>query len=145
MKVEKTIQGIEAPGDFIDCTELGLISVDQKLGYFGDAPLVIFAYCAGGGEVIWKDGHCSGFGAGGWKVFLNEIAPLALSRGVDLGSIHSSGTHVLLIDRHYHAVYAAPRKSAEHFLCKYYGLPLPVRKCLCGLMNCGACASHTGS
>jgi hypothetical protein len=138
VKMNSSGQAMEVPGDFVECSELDIASVEQKLGYFGDAPLVIFAYCAGGAEVIWKDGNSSGFGTGGWQIFLEEIAPLALLHGVDLGSIGSAGTHVLLIDRQQHVVYAAPRRSADCFLCRHYGLAPPARQCLCGLPDCEA-------
>jgi hypothetical protein len=134
----------QVPGDFIAFAELEIRSAEHRLGYFGNDPLLIVGYCARGGEVIWKDGHRSGFGAGGWKMFLDEISPMALRHGIHLGSIGSAGTHVLLIDRQRHRVYAAPRESAERFLCRHYGLEPPTRRCLCGVMDCAACSAPAG-
>jgi hypothetical protein len=141
MNDKRVFEATEVPGDFVELSELGITSVEHKLGYFGNDPLVIFGYCVGGGEIIWRDSQGSGFGTGAWRTFLDEIAPLASRYGVHLGSIDSAGSHVLLIDRHKHFVYAAPRESAERFLCHCYGLPTPKRQCLCGLMNCATCAS----
>jgi len=133
----------DLPADFVEFSQLGIVSVEHKLGYFGNDPWVIFAYCAGGGEVIWKDGRSSGFGTGGWKMFLDEIAPLALRHGIHLGAIGAAGTHVLLIDRLQHVVYAAPRQSAERFLCQRYDMPPPRHHCLCGIKDCADCATLT--
>lgn len=52
MNGEEAFGRTQVPGDFVDCSEFGIAAFEHKLGYFGDAPLVIFAYCAGGGEVI---------------------------------------------------------------------------------------------
>jgi len=141
MNGDKALQATNLPGDFVEFRQLAIASIEQKLGYFGNDALVIFGYCAGGGEVIWKDGTGSGFGTGGWRTFLDEIAPLALRQGIHLGSIESAGTHVLLIDRQQHVVYAAPRESAEKFFCRYYGIAPPKRQCLCGLVDCASCTS----
>src|SRR6185437_12181049 len=83
--------------------------------------------------------------AGGWKIFLDDIAPLAQQLGVDLGTIDSVGSHVLLVDRQDHRTYAAPRPSAERFLCEWYGLAIPRRQCLCGHINCASCKTSAGS
>jgi hypothetical protein len=131
------------PDDFVELSELGVAAIEHKLGYFGDDPLIIVGYCAGGGEVVWRDSQREGFGAGGWRFLLDEIWPLAQRYGVNLGSIGSAGSHVLLINRHHHAVYAAPRESAELFMRQRYGQLPPRRACLCGLVknhlcpNCG--------
>lgn len=139
----KLLTAVELPTDFREFTELRLTNIEHGLGYFGDEPYVIFGYCPGGGEVIWKDGAASGFGAGGWKIFLEDIIPLALCHGIDLGSISSAGTHVLLLDRVRRTIYSASRKSAEEFRSRVYGLPMPRRTCLCGQMDCSACVANS--
>src|SRR6185312_6587589 len=117
MSGEASSQSAELPDGLIALRDQ-VASIEHKLGYFGDSHYVVFGYCAGGGEVIWKDGHSWGFGTGGWRIFLEEIAPLAMSHGIDLGSIGSAGTHVLLVDRRNHVVYAGRRELAEEFLCR---------------------------
>jgi hypothetical protein len=129
----------EPPRDFRELTELGSSSVEHALGYFGDEPCVLFGYCPGAEEVVWRDSHTSGFAAGGWRTFLWEIAPLAARHGVDLGSANRLGTHVLFMDRGRGALYAAPRESAERFLSLLYGVPLPKRPCLCSRTGCALC------
>lgn len=89
--------------------------------------------------MIWRDGHTSGFAAGGWRVFLEEIAPPATRAGANLGAQERAGTHVLLMDRGRGMLYAAPRESAEDFLSQIYGIPRPTRRCLCALMGCALC------
>lgn len=131
------------PPDAIELPELRGASIEHRLGYFGDEPVVVFGYCPGGGEVIWKDGRSSGFGTGGWRPFLQECAPLATRRRASLGDLTSVGTHVLLMDRLRGRVFAVPRQSAEEFLARAYGLPLPTRPCLCALADCAACPLHT--
>ncbi|HWB53704.1 MAG TPA: hypothetical protein VG722_05905, partial [Tepidisphaeraceae bacterium] len=106
------------PPDAVALVELRATAVERRLGYFRAERFVIFAYCPGGGEVIWKDGHSSGFGTGAWRMFLEEIAPLAAQYDVDLGGLESIGTHVLLLDRSRGVVYAAPRNSAEQYLAQ---------------------------
>jgi hypothetical protein len=132
------------PPDAIELPELRGASIEHRLGYFGDDPVVVFGYCPGGGEVIWKDGRSSGFGTGGWRAFLQEFAPLATRHGASLGDLASVGTHVLLMDRVCGAVCAVPRESAEEFLARAYGLPPPTRPCLCALTtDCAACPFRT--
>jgi hypothetical protein len=131
------------PPDAIDLPELRGASIEHRLGYFGDEPVVVFGYCPGGEEVIWKDGRSSGFGTGGWRTFLQECAPLAARRGASLGDLTSVGTHVLLMDRLRGRVFAVPRQSAEDFLARVYGLPPPTRPCLCALTDCAACPLRT--
>jgi hypothetical protein len=132
------------PPSAVELIELRSASIERRLGYFRDAPFVIFGYCPGGGEVIWKDGQSSGFGTGGWKIFLQEIAPLAARCGASIGNLASIGTHVLLMDRIRRAVYALPRESAEDFLARIYGSPRSTRRCLCALMDCAACPLRAG-
>ena len=131
------------PPGAIELPELRCASIEHRLGYFGDDAVVVFGYCPGGGEVIWKDGRSSGFGTGGWRAFLQEFAPMATRRGASIGDLTSVGTHVLLMDRVGGVVYAVPRESAEDFLARAYGLPLPTRPCLCALMDCAACPLRT--
>jgi hypothetical protein len=127
------------PGDFIELTELRSSAIEHKLGYFGDDSFVLFGYCPGGEEVVWRDGHTAGFAGGGWRIFLWEIVPLAARHGVDIGSSNRVGTHVLFMDRRRGALYAGPRESAEHFLSLLYGVPLPTRPCLCSRTGCALC------
>jgi hypothetical protein len=139
-KAPREVIGSPLPANCVEIIELRSASIEHRLGYFRAEPLVIFAYCPAGGEVIWKDGHSSGFGTGGWRIFLEEIAPLAQRRGVRLGGLMSAGTHVLLMDRRHGTVYAAPRHVAEEFLVKAYGIPPPKRPCLCMRLDCAACS-----
>ena len=127
------------PTRFIELLQLRATSIEHRLGYFRSAPYVIFGYCPGGGEVIWKDGQSSGFGTGGWRTFLHDIAPLAARYGAFLGDLTRAGTHVLFMDRSNGKVYAASRKSAESALVRLYGLPPTSRKCMCSLLDCDAC------
>src|SRR5690348_11120467 len=106
------------PRGAVALVEFRAAAIEQGLAYFRAERFVIFGYCPGGGEVIWKDGDSSGFGTGGWRTFLEEIAPVARRYGINLGGVNSVGTHVLLVDRAKGAVYAAPRESAETFLAK---------------------------
>jgi hypothetical protein len=131
------------PPDAIELPELRRAAIENRLGYFGDEAFVLFGYCPGGGEVIWKDGRSSGFGTGGWNAFLQEFAPLAARRGASIGDLTSVGTHVLLMDRIRGGVYAVPRESAEQFLARANGLPPPTRPCLCTLRDCAACPFRT--
>lgn len=115
------------------------VSIEHRLGYFRDDPIILFGYCPGGGEVIWKDGHSSGFGTGGWRTYLWEIAPLAARRGAFLGNISAVGSHVIVLDRAEQKVYAAPRPAAEAFLARAYDLPPFLRPCLCSGNACADC------
>lgn len=133
------------PSDVVELIELRSASIEHRLGYFRNEPFVMFGYCPGGGEVMWKDGHSSGFGTGGWKIFLQEIAPLAARQGASLGDLTSAGTHVLLMDRIRGTVYAAPRESAERLFSRVYGIARPKRQCLCSLTGCAACMAHFSS
>jgi hypothetical protein len=136
---ESQIPPPRLPPNAVELIELRSASIEHRLGYFRNDSFVIFGYCPGGGEVIWKDGHSSGFGTGGWKIYLQEIAPLAARRGTSIGDVTSVGTHVLLMDRINRVIYAAPRESAEEFLARIYGISAPNRRCLCSFMNCAAC------
>jgi hypothetical protein len=128
--------GAALPVDVIELTEVAVGPAAHALGYYRDERFVIFGYCPGGGEVVWKDGHSSGFATGGWRTFLNDIVPLALRYGVDLGSLDRVGTHVLLIDRQGGVAFAIERTPAEQFLCRLYGLPPAAHPCLCGRRPC---------
>jgi hypothetical protein len=127
------------PVHAIELVELRSASIEHRLGYFGDAPFVIFGYCPGGGEVIWRDGESSGFGTGGWRILLYDIAPRAARHDVNLGDTTRAGTHVLLMDRARGAVYGVTREEAEAFLTRVYGVAARKRRCLCALMNCDDC------
>ena len=126
------------PEDSVELLELRGAAIAHRLGYFGSERIVIFGYCPGGGEVVWKDGRSSGFATGGWRVFLPEIAPLAALLGADLGDLSRVGTHVLLMDRGDGKVYAVRREAAEAFLARTCRIPPPSRPCLCALA-CGTC------
>lgn len=128
---------------FVELNELRSTRIARQLGYFGTERFVVFGYCAGGSEVIWRDSHSSGFGFGGWKQFLWHIEPLAARYGVSLGNEKLVGTHVLVIDRAEKVVYAAPRKQAEEFLAEVYGVSPPKRPCLCSRINCALCVVQT--
>jgi hypothetical protein len=130
--------GLPAPG-FIELIELRGASIEHRLGYFRSEPFIIFGYCPGGGEVIWKDGHSSGFGAGGWKILLQELASLAARYDAFLGDLTRAGTHVLFMDRASRKMYAAPREAAEEFMAQLYHIPGWHRRCLCSLMDCTTC------
>jgi hypothetical protein len=110
------------PAEFGELVEFREVSVEHKLGYFGDDRFVLFGYAPEGGEVVWKDGRSYGFGTGGWQTFLEEIAPLAARHGADLGTLTAAGTHVLVMDRERGTLCTAPREAAEAFMaCVYPG------------------------
>jgi hypothetical protein len=140
---DAVVRDVVLPDGAVALTDLRAAAVEHGLGYFRSERFVIFGYCPGGGEVIWKDGHSSGFGTGGWRVFLEEIVPVAQRYGIGVGGVDSVGTHVLLIDRAQSAVYAVPRESAETFLAKINDVPLPTRPCLCALLDCRSCPVRT--
>lgn len=119
------------PAAFTELPELRAVSLDHKLGYFGQQRFVIFGYSDRGQEVFWKDGHSSGFGLGHWQYFLETVAPLAARQGFNLGGLDRPGTHVLVVDRERKTAYATCRNCAETFLAHYYGTPPPTRRCLC--------------
>ena len=134
---------VSLPPEATELIELRSTSIQNRLGYFRDEPFVIFGYCPGGGEVIWKDGHSSGFGTGGWKILLYEIAPLAARRGVNIGTINSAGTHVLLMDRLNGKLYAVSRVAAEDFIARAYHLAASKKPCMCSVMACAHCPVRT--
>lgn len=138
-----SVRDVAPPHGFVTLVEFRAVAVAQGLGYFREERFVIFGYCPGGGEVIWKDGHSSGFGTGGWQMFLDEIAPAAQRYGIRVGSAKGAGTHVLLIDRAADVVYAARREPAEAFLARINGVVPPTRQCICALFDCRFCPVHT--
>jgi hypothetical protein len=119
------------PADFIQLTELCDRLVESRLGYCGQERFVIFAYCTGGEEVMWRDARSSGFGTGGWRTFEQEVVPAAAAHGGAVGEAASPGRDVILMDRARRMVYLAPRRSAEAFLAATAGQPLSTRPCLC--------------
>ncbi len=127
------------PPDFTELIELRSVAIEHKLGYFRDEPFVLFAFSPEGGEVIWKDGRSSGFGTGGWRMFLDRIAPVARRYGADVGDIDRAGTHAVLMDRVRGAVYVATFESAQRFLFEANGLSVPARRCLCLQKDCPSC------
>jgi hypothetical protein len=134
---------VPLPGDAVPLAGLRADATAHALGYFRSERFVLFGYCPGGGEVVWKDGHSAGFGTGGWQTFLDQVAPLAARRGISLGGPTAIGTHVLLIDRALGTVHAAPREPAEDFLARVNGVPAPTRRCLCALLHCASCPVRT--
>lgn len=128
---------------FVELNALRSSTIARQLGYVGTRPFVMFSYCRGGGEVIWRDGHSSGFGFGGWRSFLWEIAPLASRHGASLATESSIGKHVLLMDLVRKVVYTAPREAAEEFLAWAYRVPLSTRPCLCSRSDCAVCPERT--
>lgn len=130
---------VPLPVDFVELPKMLTTSIEHRLGYFGNERFVIFGYCPGGGEVVWKDGLSYGFGAGGWQIFLYEIAPLAARHGAVLGSLQSTGTHVLVMDRLRARTFAAPRERAEAFMARVCAQPPPSQPCLCAITECARC------
>jgi hypothetical protein len=122
---------ITVPPDFVELPELRSVSLDLKLGYFGQQRFVIVGYSDGGQEIYWKDGLSSGFGLGHWQYFLDTLAPLAARRGIHLGALGRPGTHVVVLDRERKATYATCRNCAETFLAQYHGTDPPIHRCLC--------------
>lgn len=143
-----SIVALRPPGEFVELTGLRSAGIDRKLGYFGSEPFVIFGYCPGASDVVWKDAHSIGFG-GGWRFFLWDLAPAVRRFDADLGTLTDLGTHVLFMDRRRPAMYAAPRESAEAYLARLYGMPIPARACLCSHTSCALCpvksCPHAGS
>lgn len=124
------------PEDALALVELDSTEIERRLGYFRDEPFVVFGYCSGGGEVIWRDGRSSGFGTGGWQVFLEEIAPVAAKHRANLGSLEATGSHVLIVDRIRRKVYVSSRQSAEAFVSRIGDLRPASRRCMCGWTAC---------
>lgn len=90
--------------------------LDRRLGYCGDDRFVLFYYEPRGEEVMWMDSRRHGFGLGGWRIFLEDIAPLAARYGVDVGVSGPRRTHALVLDRLGGLAYFVPRDSAEEFI-----------------------------
>lgn len=105
--------------------------VDRKLGYFGDARFVMFYYEPRGEEVIWRDSCSYGFAAGAWCFFDDEIAPVAKTYHVNLGSSQSQGREALIIDRLKRQAYFAERKTAEQFIAHQQPFSIPSKKQAC--------------
>ena len=107
------------PADFVPLPGPRFGWSDRSLGYVGDARFVAFRYEPRGEEVVWDDGDTYGFGAGGWRDFLDRVAPLADRVGVNLGlnwGGDAAAVAVLVLDRHSGSAYFASRRSAERFL-----------------------------
>ncbi len=111
---------VELPPDFVPLFEPIPGCSDRTLGYVGDERFVVFRYEPRVEEVVWNDGYTYGFGAGGWRDFLDRIAPLAdrYAAKLCLGSPSCPGTDVLVLDRHSGSAYFASRDSAERFLAR---------------------------
>lgn len=88
--------------------------LDRQLGYFGDARYCFFYFDARADGVIWNDGRTYGFGAGAWRPFDEQIAPLACTHGLDLHA--RDAAHALLIDRTKRRAWFAPRRLAERMV-----------------------------
>lgn len=110
----------DVPADFVLLAEPLPAGVDRGLGYVGERRFVAFRYETRAEEVMWDDGHTYGFGAGGWCIFLDRIAPLAARYGTDvgLGGAGSCRADVLVLDRATGSVYFASRASADQFLAR---------------------------
>ena len=121
------------PTCFRKVVEIPGSSLDRKLGYFGNAQFVVFSFHPTAGDVIWNDGRSSGFGAGGWQIFLSDCVPAARRVGAHLGSQDDIGSDGMMLDRTRGKTYAVARKCAEEFLARENGRPLPTHRCLCGM------------
>jgi hypothetical protein len=119
------------PSEFTELSEFRAVTLDRKLGYFGQQRFVIVGYSDRGQEVFWKDGLSSGFGLGHWQFFMDALVPAADRQGIDLGDVDRPGTHVIVLDRQEKAVYATCRNCAETYLSACYGTPPPARTCMC--------------
>ena len=108
-------------------------TLDRKLGYSGNAQFVVFIFHPMAGDVIWNDGRSSGFGGGGWQIFLSKCVPAAGRVGAHLGSQDGVGSEVLLLDHTRGKTYALARECAEEFLARENGRTLPTHRCLCGM------------
>ena len=122
---------VQMPPEFVELREMRSLSIDHKLGYFGNERFVIVGYSEEGQELFWKDGHSSGFGLGHWQFFVDHLGPPAANRGIQLGSLGKTGTHVVVLDRVAHRTYATCRSCAEGFLARIAGTPVSRRRCLC--------------
>jgi hypothetical protein len=126
-------EGRPVPACFTEVVELAGSALDRKLGYFGNAQFVVFSFHPTANEVIWNDGRSSGFGGGGWQIFLSKCVPAARRVGSRLGSQEGVGSEVLLLDCTRRKTYAVPRECAEEFLARENGRALPTHRCLCGM------------
>jgi hypothetical protein len=106
--------------------------IDQKLGYPGSERFVAFSFHPTASEVIWNDGLSSGFGKGGWRIFL-EFVPIGLRAGHHFGSYKDIGADVILLDRSTGQTYAVARRCAVEFLARTHGRSLPQHHCLCAM------------
>lgn len=89
---------------------------DRQLGYFGQDRFVLFYFEPRGGEVLWIDSRSSGFGTGAWRVFFDEVEPLARRQGADFGTDEAQGPHALVLDRVFGQAYYADHRDARAFL-----------------------------
>lgn len=119
------------PPEFIELKKFRAVTLDRKLGYFGNQRFVIVGYSDRAQEIFWKDGQSSGFGLGHWQFFMDTLTPAAAAQGIDLGDIGRPGRHVIVLDRQEKAVYATCRNCAESYLAACYGTPPPARACMC--------------
>ncbi|GEM_PF-858118 len=116
---------VQMPPEFVELTELRSISIDHKLGYFGEERFVIVGYSEEGQEVFWKDGCSSGFGLGHWQFFVEHLGPPAARRGIQLAGPGNPETHVAVVDRAYRCTYATCRSCAEGFWLAFTALRFP--------------------
>lgn len=87
----------QVPTCFREVVEVRGSSLDRKLGYFRNAQFAVFSFHPMASEDIWNDARSSGFGGGGWRVFLDECLPAALRVGAELGSQNGIGSEVLFV------------------------------------------------
>jgi hypothetical protein len=116
---------IDFPADFLQLSEALAVDLDRRLGYVGEGRFVALHYESRAESVIWEDGHTYGFGAGGWCVFLDRVAPMAARQGANVGSDGGAApvTDVLLLDRQSGSAYLATRQSARRFLAEQAQTP----------------------
>ena len=127
---EQAEPSLQIPTDFMLVADPRIAGMDRKLGYYGRARFVIFYYEARGEDVMWKDGTSCGFGSGAWRIFFDEIGPLATHFKADIGSSELAGAHALLIDREKRVGYFARRQSADEFMAAVHGFPPKHTSCL---------------
>ncbi len=116
----------------------------HHFGYHRNERFIIAAFHPEAADVMWKDGHESGFAAGAWDYYFRTLLPPALRQQADLTDQSHIGQDVLLIDRVADTIYIAPRLCAEEFLAQAIGMTLSHRRCMCarpleGQADCRTC------
>jgi hypothetical protein len=101
---------------FVAVLQSSVRGMDQMLGYRGHDRFVVLYYEPRGEEVVWRDCASYGFATGAWSVFLDNLAPIAQLYGVNVGTMDSMASHVLLIDRVRKVAFFAAKAEAIQFL-----------------------------